>query len=134
MATNHLAYLSYGGLVLVNTLSGQKLALTNNTSGGSVGARATLIYSANNQNQSAVITQVSKRISYQGSFPANAYALNILDNTTGNLVSSTILNTSSDFYPTYLDITNNYLLASLNNVNGLVFYRISGSNLNRASI
>ena len=131
MATNHLAYLSYGGLVLVNTLTGQKLALTNSTSGGSVGARATLIYSANNQNQSAVITQVSKRISYQGSFPANVYALNILDNTTGNLVSSTILNTSSDFYPNYLDITNNYLLASLNNVNGLVFYRISGSNLNR---
>lgn len=132
MATNHLAYLSYGGLVLINTLTGQKLALNNNTSGGSVGARATILYGSNNQNQSGVITQVSKRISYQGSFPANVYALNILDNTTGNLVSSTILNTSSDFNPMYLDVSNNYLIGTLSNVSGLVFYKISGSNLNRA--
>jgi hypothetical protein len=32
----------------------------------------------------------------------------------------------------YLDISNNYLIGTLSNVSGLVFYKISGSNLNRA--
>lgn len=127
IAGDYIGYSSMGGFVSFNTLNGTKTAFNHKNTDGALGAGVTSSYSLNSKNQLGALTRLAKIVNYSGVFPIVAYALNILDIPTGKLISSTILNKDTEIAPQYVDIENNYLIAS--DLYGLKLYSFEGEKL-----